>query len=233
MLSVGMLSIIRKVNSLEKHAKPKIFVYSTAFLLLTIILLTRPAAIAASNSLKWSPDVHFRLPAYDTTITFDDWIYIDSFEWDDSNATQVTFNNIKMDGETLSSWSISVQNANLTVLHLFQFSNKLDLRIIAPNETTSITKVSTAAKGKPVDIFCNGTKQNENSTWTYALNILTLNMTHLSATNHQVCFNVEIFFHPSAISPTVALGVGVVVAGGAILAYVYYRKKKTRVASTP
>jgi hypothetical protein len=218
---------------LQKHAKGKIFVYSVAFLLLTILLVSRPAAVAASNSLKWSPDVHLKLPAYNTTITFDDWVYMDSFEWDDSNATQVTFNNIKMDGETLSSWSVSIENANLTVLHLFKFSNKLDFRIAALNETTSITKVSTAGKGKPVDIFCNGTKQNETSTWTYALNIVTLNMTHLSATNPQVCFNVEIFLHPSAIDPTIALGVGVVVAGGAILAYVYHRKKKTRVAGTP
>jgi hypothetical protein len=203
-----------------------------AALVLPILLFTGPAA-GASNTFKWSPDVHFKLPAYNTTIAFDDWVYMDSFEWDGSNATQVTFNNIKMEGETLSSWSVSIENANLTVLHLFKFSNKLDLRIVAPNETTSITKVSTAGKGKPVDILCNGTKQNETSTWTYALNTVTLNMTHLSATNPQVCFNVEIFLHPPAIDPTVAIEVGVVVAGGAILAYVYHRKKKTRAASTP
>ena len=207
--------------------------YSIVFLLLIILLSATPSGIATSNNLKWNPDVQFKLPAYDTIITFDDLIYMDSFTWDKTNATQITFNNIKMDGETLSSWVLSVQNANLTVLHLFKFSNKLDFRIVATNETTSITKVSTAEKGKPVDIFCNGTKQNETSTWSYALNIVTLNMTHLSATNPQVCFNVEVFLHPSAISPTVAIGVGVVVAGGVILAYVYRRKKKQRVVRTP
>jgi len=177
--------------------------------------------------------VQFKLPAYNTIITFDDWIYMDSFEWDDSNATQVTFNNITMDGDTLSTWSVSVENANLTVLHLFKFANKLDFRIVAPNETTSITKVSTAGKGEAVDIFANGTRQNETSTWAYALGIVTLNMTHLSATSLEVCYNVEIFLHPPAISPTVVIGVGVIVAGGVILAYVYRRKKKQRVVRTP
>jgi hypothetical protein len=202
-----------------------------AALVLPILLLTGPAA-GASNTFKWSPDVHFRLPAYDTTITFDDWGYMDSFTWDQANATEITFSNIKMDGETLSSWSLSVQNANLTVLNLFEFSNKLDLRVVAANNTISTTKVSMAGKGKPVDIFCNGTKQVENSAWTYESDIVTLNATHLHAVKSEVCFNVEIFLHPSSISPTVALGVGVVVAGGAIIAYIYHRKRKTRSVCT-
>ena len=210
-----------------RNIKAKILVLTTLF------LLCSQAKASSSTQLKWSPDVHFKLPPYETIIAFDDWIYMDSFDWDKSNATQITFKNIKMDGETLSSWSVSVQNANFTVLHLFKFSNKLDFRIVAPNETTSITKVSTAGKGKPVDVFCNGTKQNETSTWTYALGIVTLNTTYLSATNPEVCFNVEIFLHPAAISPSVVIGVGVVVAGGVILTYVYRRKKKQRVCRTP
>ena len=217
-----------------KHLKRRYFIaYSSVLAFLVILLSATPSAIATSNNLKWSPDVQFKLPAYDTIIAFNDWIYMDSFEWDDCNATQVTFKNIKMDGDTLSSWSVSVENANFTVLHLFKFSNKLDFRIVAPNETISITEVSTAGKGEAVDVFANGTKQTENSTWTYALGIVSLNMTHLSATSLEVCYNIEVFLHPAAISPTVAIGVGVVVAGGVILAYVYRRKKKQRVVRTP
>jgi hypothetical protein len=63
--------------------------------------------------------VQFRLPAYGTIVAFNDWIYLDSFEWDAINATQITFRGISLGTEAeKADVTFSVKNANLTVTQL-------------------------------------------------------------------------------------------------------------------
>ena len=137
---------------LRKHTKIRILAYTTVFLFLTIFLLTKPSASQISYNWKWSSDVHFKLPAYNTVIAFDDSIYLNSFEWDEANATKITFNNVKMDGETLDSWSVSVQNANITVNDLFK-EYTFQATVTAPTDTLTTTIISSGAFGSPHNVY--------------------------------------------------------------------------------
>ena len=113
-----------------------------ALTILTILLYVKPSASQTSFNWKWSPNVRFRLPAYNTVIAFSDYIYLDSFSWDDLNATKITFNHILFNGETvaLSTLGLSVENANATIYGL-TYDNKLRIVLTAPSATISILTV--------------------------------------------------------------------------------------------
>jgi hypothetical protein len=83
--------------------------------ILTIYLYVQPSASQTTYNWKWSPNVQFRLPAYNTIIAFNDYIYIDSFSWDSMNASAVTFNNINYKGETASALAITAETSQLTI----------------------------------------------------------------------------------------------------------------------
>ena len=143
-----------KHSNLKKklHVTLKISAYVTVFLFLITFLSAKPAASQLTYNWKWSPDIRFKLPAYNTVIIFDDWIYLNSFEWDDSNATEITFKNVKMDGETLDSWSVSVQNANITVNDLFRES-MFQATLSAPSNTLTTTIISTGIYDAPRNVY--------------------------------------------------------------------------------
>jgi hypothetical protein len=128
----------------------KIFVYSILFL--TILLFAKPVTSETTYNWKWSPDIQFKLPAYGTVIAFDDYIYMNSFVWDDNNATKITFNNVAMDGETLDSWTVSVQNANLTVNDLF-VQQTFQATVTANTGTLTTTTISTGAYSNPQKVY--------------------------------------------------------------------------------
>jgi hypothetical protein len=110
--------------------------------ILTVLLYVKPSASQTSFNWKWSPNVRFRLPAYNTVIAFSDYIYLDSFSWDDLNATKITFNHILFNGETeaLSTLGLSVENANATIYGL-TYDDKLRIVLSAPSGTTSVLTV--------------------------------------------------------------------------------------------
>ena len=104
-----------RVERLAKTA-----VLSAVFLLFFLSLTVHPSSSQTAYNWKWSPQVAFHLPAYKTVIAFNDYVYMNSFTWDSINASAITFNNICFQGEpeTAAHFTISLKNANMTILHL-------------------------------------------------------------------------------------------------------------------
>jgi hypothetical protein len=110
-----------------------------ALTILTILLYAKPSASQTTYNWKWSPQVAFRLPAYNTVITFNDWAYLDSFQRDTMNATLVKFVNFQIAGDEspLPSFGLSVQNANCTVNYVNR-QGKAEVVLSAASGTVSI-----------------------------------------------------------------------------------------------
>jgi hypothetical protein len=104
---------------MEKH-NLKTLTIAALSLLFFLSLAVQPSASETTFNWKWSPQVAFRLPAYNTVIAFNDYIYMNSFTWDNFNATSITFNNICFQGEaeTAPHFTVSLKNANMTIQHL-------------------------------------------------------------------------------------------------------------------
>jgi hypothetical protein len=107
---------------MEKHNLKTLTIaaLSAVFLLFFLSLTVQPSASQTTFNWKWSPQVAFRLPAYNTVIAFSDYVYMNSFTWDAFNASAITFNNICLQGEpeTAPQFTISLKNANMTIQHL-------------------------------------------------------------------------------------------------------------------
>ena len=122
---------------MQKHTKIRILTYTTIFLFIIISFLIKPSVSQTSFNWKWSPQVAFRLPAYNTIIAFNDYIYMDSFTWDAFDASAVTFNNIWFDQKSVSQLRVSVENANLT-FNSFR-NDQLQLSLSTPTGTATAT----------------------------------------------------------------------------------------------
>lgn len=96
-------------------------IYITVFLLLTLFLSLNVKS-ASTPTFKCSPQVAFKLSAYNTIVKFADWAYFDSFSWDKWNASSITFYNLHLEGETnvADAFSVSIQNANMTITQLLK-----------------------------------------------------------------------------------------------------------------
>jgi len=112
---------------------------SAVFLLFFLSLAVPPSSSQTSFNWKWSPQVAFRLPAYNTVIAFSDWAYLDSFQWDNVNASSVKFVNFQIAGDEspLPSFGLSVQYANCTVNYVNR-QGKAELVLSAASGTVSI-----------------------------------------------------------------------------------------------
>ena len=90
--------------------------YALAILItLAFLLAVQPSAGQTTFNWKWSPQVAFRLPAYNTVIAFNDYVYMNSFTWNAFNASAITFNNINYKGETASTLVIAAEVSRLTI----------------------------------------------------------------------------------------------------------------------
>jgi hypothetical protein len=115
---------------MEKH-NLKTLTIAALSLLFFLSLAVQPSASETTFNWKWSPQVAFRLPAYNTVIAFNDYIYMNSFTWDAFNASAITFNDIcfQDEPETAPQFTISLKNANMTIqrlLHNKQFITELN-----------------------------------------------------------------------------------------------------------
>ncbi|RLE49203.1 MAG: hypothetical protein DRJ18_00200 [Candidatus Methanomethylicota archaeon] len=83
---------------------------------------------ASSPTFYWSPQVAFKLPAYNTIVTFADWAYFTSFSWNKWNSSKITFNNLLVgSGSALSSLCLSSPDTDITILSANSESVKLNL----------------------------------------------------------------------------------------------------------
>jgi len=117
-----------------KTVKPLLYI----LLALTLALIFSLQAKATSSpTLKWSPQVAFKLPAYNTIVKFADWAYFDSFSWDKWEASKITFNNLLVgSGSALSSLCLSSPDTDITILSANSKTVKLNLA-----DTDSILQV--------------------------------------------------------------------------------------------
>jgi len=167
----------------------------SVFLLSLLSLAVKPSISQETFNWKWSPQVAFRLPAYNTVIAFSDYIYLDSFQWDNFNATSITFNNICFQGEpeTAPQFTISLKNANMTIQHLLhnkQFIAELNGLTGAVAELTITNSLyqsmpgTVAVAGLPLTTPCATKTDFDNyngNTWHYDT---TTNTIHIKATLH-------------------------------------------------
>jgi len=181
---------MRKRNNFRK------FSFAIASLtILTILLYVKPSAGQTTFNWKWSPQVAFRLPAYNTVIAFNDYIYMNSFTWENFNATSITFNDICFQGEpeTAPQFTVSLKNANMTVLHLLhnkQFIAELNgltgavAELAISNSLYQSMPGTVAVAGLPLTTPCT-TKTDFDSyggnTWYYDT---TTNTVHVKAILH-------------------------------------------------
>jgi len=181
---------MRKLNKFRKLS----FAIVT-LTILTVLLCAKPSSSQATYNWKWSPQVAFRLPAYKTVIAFNDYVYMNSFTWDAFNASAVTFNDICFQGEpeTAAHFTISLKNANMTVLHLLhnkQFIAELNgltgtvAELAITNSLYTSMPGTVAVDGIPLTTPC-PTKTDFDSyngnTWYYDT---TANTVHVKATLH-------------------------------------------------
>jgi hypothetical protein len=113
-----------------------IFLISLIFLFFLLCFI--PIQAETTYNWKVDPAIAFKLPAYNTIIKFDNYFYLNSFTWDSYNASMITFNNIQMaGGDALSSFGISVKNANATIVYL-NTGGAGKIILSAPSGTESI-----------------------------------------------------------------------------------------------
>ena len=96
-------------------------------------------AQSTSYTWKWSPNVKFKLTAYNTILGFNDYAYFDRFSWiGGANASAIAFYNFEIAGDDapLTYIGFSVQNANATINYINKGS-KAEIVLNAPTGTVS------------------------------------------------------------------------------------------------
>ena len=102
-------------------------IYITVFLLLTLFFSLNVKS-ASIPTLKWSPQVVFKLPAYNTVVRFNDWAYFSSFEWNKWQASKVSFYNLLVgSGDSISKIGFASPDTNIAILSANSESVKLNL----------------------------------------------------------------------------------------------------------
>ena len=102
-------------------------IYLTVFLLLTLFFSLNVKS-TSTPTFKWSPQVTFKLPAYNTKVSFSDWAYFTSFEWNKWQASKVSFNNLLIgSGESISKIGFASPDTNIAILSANSQSVKLNL----------------------------------------------------------------------------------------------------------
>lgn len=73
-----------------------------------------------TSNWKWSQELHFGLPAHNSSVQFSDWLYFDSFTWNDINASEITFQGLKKPSYILyQSYNFSlIYNASASTLFI-------------------------------------------------------------------------------------------------------------------
>jgi hypothetical protein len=117
---------------------------------------------ASASQMEWQTGLALQLPAYNTTLEASASWYMDSFTWNDANASTLTFNETYMLGGTrIPSLTISSQNANLTFTELSFYK---ETRVIALGSSTAHITLEGYTK-EPTIVTIDGV---ENSTfWSY------------------------------------------------------------------
>ncbi|RLE59233.1 MAG: hypothetical protein DRJ35_06215 [Thermoprotei archaeon] len=108
--------------------------------LLIILLVNTPFTCSQTKLdnttyMVFSKDIVFKLPAYNTTISFSENYRMTKFEWDQWNATMIYFYNLQMDGDEVPKFGVSVKNANLTIVDFF-VDQRLHVTLQGPSGTT-------------------------------------------------------------------------------------------------
>jgi hypothetical protein len=150
-----------------------------------------PISKASTPYFSWDSGLALSLPAYNTLIIFDSNAYFDSFTWDQTVATNITFANIGLqDSSKLSSLTVLVESANVTFTGIT--NAEIDFNLTQP------TRSVYTLPSKPDNVTLNGISYGEgmfgvlgNWTWASSLNQLTL---YTANSNEYVSF---IFYAPT------------------------------------
>jgi len=113
-------------------------------------------------SSQWSKNFVYYIEAYGTTVKFSQDIYCAQIGFFNN---KIKFYNCSMDADT-STFSISVENANATIIKLFK--DKEFIVVLSPLNSGTSTFTLTCNKGKPNDI------RGAFTTWEYANSTTTI-----------------------------------------------------------
>jgi len=153
------------------------------FLSFLLMLLVFPLVIDVS-AFPVGSGVEFHTTS--GTVIFSSTLYTGGIEADNTNDKWV-FQNVHMDGETVSEWWFSVQNAKVTFTRFFS-DDKLEFTVVGSGSGT----VSLYSPRKPRYITVDGKKH---TSWTYNDGSKTLTLT-LALSSHKVI----VYFSPVAES---------------------------------
>jgi hypothetical protein len=138
-------------------------------LALLLAFLISPALAQEPVTLKFT-NLAFRLNAYGTVIAFSQDIYCTQLAYEYSgtftNNTAWIFQNLKMDGETIPQWKITVVGGNVTITRLFR-DKVLAFTVSGPTGKT-YTVSFTSPYGRPASVKKNGQTVEELKGWSIA-----------------------------------------------------------------
>lgn len=136
-----------KVSSM----KPLRTIILLSLLFLAVSLCLSKQVHAASPKFSWSSSLVFGLPAYGTTVGFNDTVYFDSLTWDSMNASQFILTNAFTTGSSIASFLASA-TTSITITS-FMISNKLIFT------TTGAGTIILGLPSVPVSMDFNGAAQ--------------------------------------------------------------------------
>lgn len=133
-------------------SKTKIIV---ALLIISTVLISGITyTVSQTTPLKLDPEFVYVLPAYNTSIGFETYLYCNQFEWEDDNATTFTLYNTYLgSGTAIPELKISTIDGNLSFTSLSRYGCSFSLTNFGSNATVSLVGFGQ----EPNDVAIDGT----------------------------------------------------------------------------
>jgi hypothetical protein len=165
---------------------------------------------ATSGLIAWDTGLTIQLPAYNSTVGADDTLFFSQFQWNTSNATQVTFSTVRMGtGSPISALGVS-SDVNMTFDSLATDKFSYLVNNVGSQNFTGVTE--------PDSVKIDGVLTT--SGWTYNSGELKVDS---ATTSVEVLFNVGLLTSEDAVAIAIAFGV---IAIALAVVFSYVRKKR-------
>lgn len=196
------------------NRKQKALAVCVVFLAAAIVASELSYTFAQSYIFELSPYFDYGLTGYNTKIATSNYLYCNTFAWNDANATELDFTHVSMVGGIyMAKLNVSVINGNLTFNSLGLAGTNFDLE-----NSGSPVNVTLAGFGSEPNKFEVDGSTFHNYTYTSSSDRLTFTTSGS---------NVKLEFSGFTIDDAVAIGlVGMLIAIAVCIALIYVWRTK-------
>ena len=199
----------------KQHNQPhnRRFKFLVTLLLIATVSIISGVAYTSSQTtpFKLDPEFVYVLPAYNTSIGFDSYVYCDKYGWNDDNATNfLLYNTYMASGTSINTLQVSAVDGNLSFTTLNRYGCSFTLSNFGGNANISLVGFGQ----EPNDITIDSVSSS-NYTYTKSGDILTL---LTNGTSVVITYPGSSFTADDAVAIAVAL---TVVAIGVCLAFIF------------